>query len=468
MFCASLFLTAACRPQEISITPATLASITIRPATQSIAPGTTVQLQAFGIYTNNTEQNLTTFVVWSSTNPDIATVDSKGLVTAKSIGSTASATIMATFQNIIGTMALTTSPPESIALAPSAPTIASGTSVQFSAMGTLLNGATQDLTSYVTWSSSDTGIAAISTSGLATTTTSTTGSTTITASFDTVTGTTTLTSAAVSFISVSPSSATIVFGTTEQFDALGTLAGGVSQDLTAYALWSSSSPTVAIISNATGSRGLVVSLGTGTTQITASFGGVSSNPATLTVTPAVLKSISVTPSGASIPIGAKQQFTATGTYSNGMTKDITASATWTSTNTQVATVSDAIGTKGLATAAGIGTTTVIATFSGVTSNAVTLTVSPAALTSITVTPSNPTIALGSVVGLQFKALGTFSDGTAQDLTATVAWTSSNIAVAFISTAPGSQGFATAVGVGTTTITATSGSVLGSTVLTVTF
>jgi len=54
------------------------------------------------------------------------------------------------------------------------------------------------------------------------------------------------------------------------------------------------------------------------------------------------------------------------------------------------------------------------------------------------------------------------------MTTTAAWSSSLASVAFISNAPGSQGLATAVGVGPTTITASSGTVSGSTTLTVTF
>jgi hypothetical protein len=86
---------------------------------------------------------------------------------------------------------------------------------------------------------------------------------------------------------------------------------------------------------------------------------------------------------------------------------------------------------------------------------------PPTLTSIDVTPMNPTIPDGNQQ--QFKATGHFSDGSTQDLTASAAWSSSDKNVATISTA----GLATAVGTGTSTIQAVSGSVPGSTLLTVT-
>jgi hypothetical protein len=86
------------------------------------------------------------------------------------------------------------------------------------------------------------------------------------------------------------------------------------------------------------------------------------------------------------------------------------------------------------------------------------------LLSIEVLPANPSIAVGATQ--QFTAIGTFSDATQADITTIVSWSSSDTGVATISNAPGSQGLATGVTAGVTTITATLG-VQGSTTLTVT-
>lgn len=83
------------------------------------------------------------------------------------------------------------------------------------------------------------------------------------------------------------------------------------------------------------------------------------------------------------------------------------------------------------------------------------------LLSIAVTPATPTVSAGSTQ--QFTATGTYSDNSTQDLTTSVTWSSSNTSVATISS-PG--GLATAVAPGSSTITATLGSISGSTVLTV--
>ncbi len=465
IFAAALLLTA-CRASEITPPPpAHLVSVTISPSSSSIAPGTTTQLSAMANYDNNAHLNVTTLVVWTSTTPAVAVVNSKGLVAAAAPGST---TINATYQGMSESAVVTASVPTAITVSPPDPTIASGTAIQFSATGTLANGATQDLSAYVTWNSSDTSIASINSTGLAQAAASTTGSTAITAVFGTVSGTTTLTSSTVASLSITPAVATIVLGATQQFTAVGVLTtGGTTQDLSVYAVWSSSSPTVATVGNTAGSKGLAVSVSPGRTLITASFGGATSDPAALTVNAAVLNSIAVTPSGPSLATGMTQQFIASGTYSDGTIRDITASATWASSNSQVAIVSNATGSKGMATALSQGTTLVTARFGGITSQAITLTVTAPVLTSLSVTPSNPSIVITGG-GVQFTAMGVLSDGTTEDLTSTVTWTSSNTAVATISMFQGSQGFATFLSTGTTTIIATSGSVSGDTVLTVTF
>ena len=172
---------------------------------------------------------------------------------------------------------------------------------------------------------------------------------------------------------------------------------------------------------------------------------------------ASLVSIAVTPPNPSIAVGAHQQFTATGTYSDGSHQNLTTSATWTSSNPAAATVNS----TGLATGVGSGNTTITATSGTIYgSTGLTVTGTPV-LVSVAVTPVNPSIVAGTQQ--QFAATGTYSDGSHQDLTDSAAWTSSNSGVATIN----STGLATGVSAGTTTITATSGAIYGSTTLTVT-
>lgn len=87
------------------------------------------------------------------------------------------------------------------------------------------------------------------------------------------------------------------------------------------------------------------------------------------------------------------------------------------------------------------------------------------LLSIAVNPTNSAIAKG--ISQQFTSTGSYCDGTSQDLTSSSSWNSSDTNIATIGNATGSSGYATPVTSGTTTITATSGGLSDSTLLTVT-
>jgi hypothetical protein len=350
-----------------------------------------------------------------------------------------------------------------ISVTPVNSAIAKNTSQQFTATGIYSDNTTQDLTASVTWISSDTNTAAIDEPGIVIG--KNIGSSVIKASYGGLSddAVISVTDAILVSITVTPMNPSIAKGTKQQFTATGTYSDNTTQNLTTTASWSSSSTGVATISNASGSNGLAASVAAGTTTITATSGSISGSTA-LTVTGATLVSLTVTPAHPSIAKGTKQQFTATGTYSDNTTQNLTTTASWSSSSTGVATISNASGSDGLATSVAAGTTTITAT-SGSISGSTDLTVTAATLTSIAVTPQNPSIANGATQ--QFKATGTYSDNTTQDLTASAAWSSSSAGVAKISNAAGSTGLATALAAGSTTITAASGSVSGSTTLTVT-
>ncbi|MDQ3340063.1 MAG: Ig-like domain-containing protein [Myxococcota bacterium] len=453
----------------LTVTPATLLSIQVTPANDSIADGSTLQFTAIGTYTDASTQDLTAQATWSSTNGTTAQISnaagSKGLATAQNPGTT---TIGATFGGVTGTTQLTVTPATlaSIQVTPTNASIADGTTLQYAATGVFTDGSTQDLTATATWSSTTTAAAisnAAGSRGLATAQEA--GTTTISATSGTTTGSTTLTvtAATLASVQVTPTDFSIAKGTTLQYTATGLYTDGSVQDITTLATWSSTNSLVATISNASGSQGLASSVNPGTTTITAIFSGASGSTS-LTVTAATLVSIDVTPKTPSIANGTTQQFTATGLYTDSSTQDLTDQATWGSTLTSVATISNTPGSHGRATAAGNGTTTISATFGGQTGTT-TLTVTGIVLTSVVVTPGNPTAAKGATV--QFTCTGIYSDNSTQDLTATALWATTNSAVATVSNASGTQGNATAVEIGSASISCTTGGFTDSSLLTVT-
>jgi hypothetical protein len=454
----------------LTVTPAVLVSIEVTPAAANLANGLTQQFSATGIYADNSTQDLTTQVTWASSDSAVATVSnaagSKGLATTAGVGS---ATVSATIGDVTGSTALTITPAElvSIEVTPAVTSVANGLTQQFTATGVFSDSSTQDLTSQVTWASSNDAVATVSnaagSNGLATTIG--VGSTTVSATSGDVTGDTTLTVTAATLLSieVSPASASVANGQTQQFTATGLYTDNTTQDLTTQVTWASSDNAVATVSNAAGSNGVATTIGLGSATVSATSGAVTDDAA-LTVTAATLVAIDVSPATASLANGLTLQFTATGVYSDNSTQDLTTQVTWASSNNSVATVSNAGGSSGLATSASVGNATVSATSGTVTGNG-TLTVTAATLMSIEVSPAAASVANG--LTQQFTATGVFSDNTTQDLTTQVTWTSSDSAVASVSNAAGSNGLATATGVGSATVSATSGAVTGSTTLTVT-
>jgi hypothetical protein len=444
---------------------ASLVSIEVTPVDPVIALGTTAQLKATGIYSDNTKKDLTSSVEWDSTDASVAAVHS-GLARSISQGH---ATIKAASGSITGsrTLTVTSAALVSIHVTPVNPNAALGTSTQFTATGIFSDDSAQDLTSQVTWSSSTGPIASVSNAagsiGLATSFEM--GSTTISAALDSVTGSTdlTVTSAALVSIQVTPTNPGIAKGTTQQFVATGIYSDHSTQDLTKQVLWGTSDPPVASVSNAAGSNGLASALAVGSAAVSATLGSVTGST-DCSVTAAVLVSIQVTPTNPGLAKGTTRQFTATGIYSDHSTQDLTKQVTWSTSNTSVASVSNAAGSNGLATALAVGTAGVGATL-GYVSGTTTLDVTAATLVAIEVNPADLSISKGTT--RQFAATGIYTDASTQDLTKQVTWSSSNIPVASISNAAGSNGLASALGVGSATITATLGTVSGNTALGVT-
>jgi uncharacterized protein YjdB len=134
--------------------------------------------------------------------------------------------------------------------------------------------------------------------------------------------------------------------------------------------------------------------------------------------------VKVAPATPFVQSGRTQQMAATAIYSDGSTKNITGSATWTSSNSKVATVNSAGVVSGL-----ISGSATITVSNGTVSGSTLVTVSAAPLTSIEVTPLSASVTSGQE--LRFSARGTFQGGQTQDITSRVTWTSTDSNVATI-------------------------------------
>jgi hypothetical protein len=339
----------------------------------------------------------------------------------------------------------------SIAVTPDTPNVPLGVTQQFKATGTFSDTSTADLTSSVSWTSGSPAVATVNAgSGLATVLT--VGSAVITATLGSVSGSTTLTvtPAALVSIVITPNPITVGAGGSQQLTATGTYSDGTTQDVTTVVKWTSNTPSVATIGQTTG---LATGVSSGTATISATIGSITG---TDQLSVPALVSIAITPNPITIAAGQSQQLTATGTYSDGSTQDVTTAAQWASDTPSVATIGLS---TGLATGVSAGSATISATIGSVTGTAP---LSVPSLVSIQITPNAITIAVGP--NLQFTATGIYSDGSRQNLTAVANWTSTMPSVATIGA---STGLATGVSVGSATISATVGSIAGTTLLSVT-
>jgi hypothetical protein len=344
----------------------------------------------------------------------------------------------------------------SIAVSPLSPTVANGGFQPFLATGTFTDNSTQTLAS-VTWSSSNSAVATISNDatnrGVANAIGA--GNATITACTGSVCGSSTVTASGPSLISITlnPQTVTMPLGTTQQFSATGTYSDGSTQDLTSTAAWSSSSPAATVSSS-----GLATGVSLGTSTIQAALGSINSST-NITVGAPALVTLALSPSTATIAFGATQQYQVIGTYTDGSSNNLTNSVSWFAVPSETASVNGA----GLARGLGQGTATITAVneaLFAVGSLTVQAPLAPS-LVSMVVTPGQASVPIGS--NQQFIATGNYSDGSTQDLTTTVTWTSSSAGVSNVS----STGLATATSQGSSTLTATSGSVAGSATISVT-
>ena len=459
----------------MTVTDAVVVSIVLSPPSPTVPVSFKVQFTATATLSDGTTSDVTDHATWSSSMPTVVSISNgigeKGVATGVAPGTT---TITATVDGVVGSTSVTVSSASllSIEVTPSSSSLPAGHTQQFTATGIFSDGSSRDLTNdpIVVWSSSNVAVASVDNTGASrgVVTGVAPGMVEISAHSGSVAGTTalTVTDATLVTIVVTPSDSSLPVGFTQQAHAICTFSDGESRDCTDLVTWTSSNPTIATVSNAAGSRGLVTSSATmsGSATITAISNGVAGST-TVTVTDATLVSLEVTPSSSSLPAGRTQQFTATGVFSDGTTRPLAtdASLTWTSTAPSVATVSNAAGSRGLATGVSSGTTMITATCRGIVAST-TMTVTDAVVVSIVLSPVNPTVPVGFTS--QIRATGTYSDGSNRDVTAHATWTSSNPAFATVSNAAASKGIATGVAPGTTTITATVDGVVGSTSVTV--
>jgi len=493
--------------------PLTQAILT--PATASVLVGGTLQFAAYGRRKNGDSTSVS--VVYGATG---GTISAAGLYTA---GQTAGPYRVVATVSGGGTLTdtaavtITTIPVASVTVSPTTAGIQVGATQQFTAVpkdaaGNTLTGRV------VTWASSNTAIATVSSSGVVSGKAA--GSATITATSETKSSTAavTVTNVPVASVTVSPASASLLVGATQQFTAVTKDAAG--NTLTGRIVtWASGNTAVATVSGS----GLATGVAAGPATITATSEGQSGSAAlTITAANCVISSgawqnvaipsqaggfevqFDATPSQANMngvvglangPAGAYTDlagtlaFQQTGViearnggaygaaaalpYSAGTTYHVRldvnlASHTYDIYVTPAGAAEQLVGRAfGFRTEqAGVSLLNNLGLYASVGSETVcNVAVSPwtppppAPVASVTVSPVVASVSAGATVQLT----ATLKDANGLPTSGTVTWTTSNGAVATVS----ASGLVTGLVVGMATVTATSGGQSGSSAVTVT-
>ena len=420
---------------EVSVSP---------PADTLVALGDTVQLLAEARDANGHVVTHAEFA-WSSGDVAVVTVDAAGLATAVANGS---ASVTASSGSVSGSAEVTVAQEVvEVSVSPPADTlVALGDTVRLAAEARDANGHVV-ATAEFAWSSGDVAVVTVDAAGLATAVAN--GSASVTASSGSVSGSAEVTVAQeVVEVSVSPPADTLVaLGDTVRLAAEARDANG-HVVATAEFAWSSGDEAVVTVDAA----GLATAVANGSANVTASSGSAVGS-AEVTVSQEVA-GVSVSPSADTlVALGDTVRLAAQARDANG---HVVAHAgfAWASADEAVVTVDAA----GLATAVANGSASVTASSgSGVGSAEVTVSQEVAG---VSVSPSVDTlVALGDTVRLVAEARDANGHVVAD---ADFAWLSADEAVVTVDAA----GLITAVANGSTSVTASSGSGVGSAAVTV--
>lgn len=439
----------------ITVIGSTIASVSISPSSVQLPAGGARQLSATAL-DGGGNQIPNAAIMWSSSNPIVATVSARGLVTAVSTGNV---TISATAAGKTGTAAISVAAPPpavvaSVTVTFNSPTLSVGQTTQAQAVardaaGNVITGRA------VMWIAEDPQFAGVSATGLVTALAS--GTAAVVAKIDGVIGVATITISAnaplpVYSVQLTISPTTINAGqTASSAVVLRDSLGGVVTGQTIG--WSSSKTTVASV----GLGGVITGISAGSATITAASQGKNGSAGvTVNGTAVPVASVAVAAGTTSLTIGQTTQATAT-------TRDASGNVltgrpiTWSSSNPSIATVSS----SGLVTGVAAGSTQILATSGGQTGSlSISVVSAPATIASVTVTLANSSIPAGSST----QATAVAKDASGNTISGVnFFWSSSSSATATVSVG----GVVVGVAQGAATVTASAAGKNGSAPITVT-
>lgn len=354
-------------------------SVTVSPATVTLEVGKTQTVTA-KVAPDKADQSVT----WTSSNTSVATVSSSGVITAKAIGT---ANITAKTQNgKTATVAVTVKAVEATGVTISA----ASNSCTVGSTVTLTAKVTPDKASQsVTWTSDNTSVATVSSSGVVTG--KTVGKVTITAKTangKTATYSVTVTPVEVASVVINAASKELAQGATFTLRATVSPTNATDKSVT----WTSSNANVAAVDT----TGKVTAKAAGKATITAKTSNGKTATCTITVTETAVESITFDKTTAQMNVDETMTLAATVAPANAGNKNLT----WFSNNESVLTVT----ASGQVKAVGAGKATITAkSANGKIAMCVITVVDPSSY-KVEFTNQTMKITVGATKALEYKAL----------------------------------------------------------------
>ncbi|WP_267880161.1 Ig-like domain-containing protein [Shewanella marina] len=417
---------------ELQITDAVVTAIKLMPEQYRIPKGESLDYHVIASYSDGVTRTIAPDEVqWQSTQPLVASVlVSNGNAIANSVGVTE---IKANFRqhSTVAQLEVTAAELVNLIIHPEHFSIAAGGQTQFQITGVYSDGLTRVLASdELNWHSSNSDVATVlMPTGMVTA--YQLGQAQISAKLAglSVSSLLNVTDAELVSLNIKPAKYQMPIGSEVNYQITGRYSNGESRQLLPEQLsWRSQDQHIAsvIATDATAFGNDV-----GVTQIIVEKAGLKTI-AELTISDAVINSLSITPATSIVPKGEEQVFAVSANYSNGESRQLNAKELlWRVEDANTASV---IGETGRAIGLEVGQTQVIATIDNKSVSAA-LTVSSAQLQSIALLPATASIPVG--LTQDYKVIGRYSDGVTRPFLASqIQWQSGQAEIATIETADG--------------------------------
>jgi uncharacterized protein YjdB len=369
---------------------------------------------------------VTDTATWSSSDEAIAYV-SKGLVTGYKSGS---ATITAVFNGKTVKVTVDVEKASFLEISKDKLALSEGEPASVTLTVTYANGVSELVTDKATWTSVNEDVAIVSKGQI---TARKMGTTKISGSYGGKTATVTVSVGVPNKLTTTTK--TVRLETDKEFkvDITAVYADNSTKLVTEDVEWSSKDEKIATVKD-----GLIVGIGEGTTTITAAYGDLSVK---ITVNVGLTEELAVSTRLIALASMESEQVTLKATDEDGVTKDVTADAKWSSNKSSVADVN-----KGLVKAYSKGKATITATYGGET---VSIAVEVDQISRIEA--SVPSVSLKTGGHAQVKVTVFYNDGESKDVTSLSEWKTASYKVVTVK-----NGEISAVAYGKTSVTASYG------------